>query len=148
MPSPLQDLDELVLKCRDKKAQAYIKEAVACYKAGSIRSSIVATWIAVSFDLIEKLKDLTLTGDKEAEKQLKEFEEARNNGDIAKSLKFEKEILVVARDKLEFFSHIEYIDLDRLQQDRNRCAHPSMTTEGEIFNPPAEFSKSTHKVGC
>ena len=87
MASPLSDLDELVLRCRDEKAKSYIRESVACYKAGAFRSAIVSTWIAVSFDIIDKLKDLALTGDKEAEKQLEEFEKARQAGDIAKSLK-------------------------------------------------------------
>lgn len=141
MASPLSDLDELVLKCRDDKARDYIKEAVSCYKSGAFRSAIVSTWIAVSFDIIDKLKDLSLAGDKEAEKQLEEFEKARKAGDIARSLKFERDILVVARDKLELISHIEFIDLERLQQDRNRCAYPSMTSAGEIFNPSAELAR-------
>ncbi|MDD5321633.1 MAG: hypothetical protein PHD43_13675 [Methylococcales bacterium] len=141
MASPLADLDELVLKCRDEQAKSYIKEAVSCYKSGAFRSAIVSTWIAVSFDIIDKLKDLSLTGDKEAEQQLDEFDKARKAGDIAKSLKFERDILEISRDKLELISHIEFIDLDRLQQDRNRCAHPSMTTDGEIFNPSAELAR-------
>mgnify|MGYP006074009337 CR=1 FL=1 len=68
MSSLLSDLDELVLKCRDEKTKSYIKESILCYKSGAFRSAIVSTWIAVSFDIIDKLKDLTLTGDKEAEK--------------------------------------------------------------------------------
>ena len=36
MASPLADLDELVLKCRDDKAKKYIKEAVECYKSGAL----------------------------------------------------------------------------------------------------------------
>ncbi|MET0076216.1 MAG: hypothetical protein ABW130_18345 [Candidatus Thiodiazotropha lotti] len=141
MASPLSDLDELVLKCRDEKAKSYIKESVSCYKSGAFRSAIVSAWIAVSFDIIDKLKDLSLAGDKEAEKQLEKFEKARKAGDIAQSLKFERDILVTARDKLELISHIEFIDLERLQQDRNRCAHPSMTSDGEIFNPSAELAR-------
>ncbi len=141
MASSLYDLDELVLKCRDEKAKSYIRESVSCYKSGAFRSTIVSTWIAVSFDIIDKLKELSLAGDKEAEKQLEEFEKARKAGDIAQSLKFERDILVIARDKLELISHIEFIDLERLQQDRNRCAHPSMTSDGEIFNPSAELAR-------
>lgn len=141
MASPLSDLDELVLKCRDQKAKDYIREAVACYKSGAFRSAIVSTWIAVSFDIIDKLKELSLAGDKEAEKQIDDFDKARRQGDIANSLKFEREILQVCRDKLELISHVEFIDLDRLQEDRNRCAHPSMTSDGEIFNPSAELSR-------
>ena len=141
MSSPLSDLDELVLKCRDQKAKDYIREAVACYKSGAFRSAIVSTWIAVSFDIIDKLKELSLAGDKEAEKQIEEFDKARRIGDITSSLKFEREILTICRDKLELISPVEFIDLDRLQQDRNRCAHPSMTSDGEIFNPPAELAR-------
>ena len=141
MASPLSDLDELVLKCRDQNAKDYIRDAVACYKAGAFRSSIVATWIAVSFDIIDKLKELSLAGDKEAEKQIDEFDNARRKGDIAHSLKFEREILAVCRDKMELISPVEFIDLTRLQEDRNRCAHPSMATDSEVFKPSAELAR-------
>lgn len=141
MASPLADLDELVLKCRNKNAKSYIKEAVSCYKVGAFRSSIVSTWIAVSFDIIDKLKELSLAGDKEAEKQIDAFEKARRVGDIATSLKFERDILGVCRDKLELISPVEFIDLNRLQEDRNRCAHPSMTIDSEVFNPSAELAR-------
>lgn len=141
MASALSDLDELVLKCRDQKAKSYIREAVACYKAGAFRSAIVSTWIAVSFDILDKLKELSLAGDKEAERQVESFDKARRIGDVANSLKFEREILAVCRDKLELISPVEFIDLDRLQEDRNRCAHPSMTSDGEVFNPSAELAR-------
>ncbi|PPD11553.1 hypothetical protein [Methylophilus sp.] len=141
MSSPLSDLDELVLKCRNQKAKDYIREAVACYKSGAFRSSIVSTWIAVSFDIIDKLKELSLSGDSEAEQQINDFDKARRIGDIVNSLKFEREILAVCRDKLELISPVEFIDLERLQQDRNRCAHPSMSSDGEMFNPPAELAR-------
>lgn len=141
MASPLSDLDELVLKCRDEKAKSYIREAVSCYKAGAFRSSIVSTWIAVAFDIIDKYKELSLAGDKQAELIMKAFEAARVGNDISASLKFERELLTKARDDFQLISHVEFTDLDRLQQDRNRCAHPSMTVDSEIFNPPAELAR-------
>ncbi len=121
----LADLDELILLCRDDRAKAYIAEAVASYRSGAFRSSIVGTWIAVCFDVIEKLRELALSGDKEAEKQVTELERTRKSGDITNALKFERELLELARDKFELISHVEFIDLQRLQEDRNRCAHPS-----------------------
>lgn len=141
MASPLADLDELVLKCRDEKALQYIKEAVNCYKSGAFRSAIVSTWIAVTFDLIDKFKELSSLGDKEAERQVEEIEKARRINDISRFLQLEREIIGVARDKLELISHTESIDLERLQEDRNRCAHPSMNLEGDIFNPSAELAR-------
>ena len=82
MASALSDLDELVLKCRDQKAKSYIREAVACYKAGAFRSAIVSTWIAVSFDILDKLKELSLAGDKEAERQIESFDKYLQKGEF------------------------------------------------------------------
>ncbi|MGL1903106.1 MAG: hypothetical protein OCC49_13280 [Fibrobacterales bacterium] len=141
MASFLSDLDELVLKCRDEKAKKYINEAILCYKAGAFRSAIVSTWIAVVFDLIEKLKELSLAEDPEGIVQYQKFEDAKDTGDISKSLELERNILTIAKDKLELISSIEFIDLDRIFQDRHRCAHPSMNIDGEIFNPPAELAR-------
>ncbi len=52
MSERLIDLDELVLRCRDKTTKDYIQEAVSCYRAGAFRSCIVSTWNAVVFDFI------------------------------------------------------------------------------------------------
>lgn len=141
MTSPLIDLDELILKCRDDRAKAYIAEAVASYRSGALRSAIVGTWIAVCFDVIEKLRELALSGDKEAERHAEELEKTRKSGDIAKALKFERGLLELARDKFELISHIEFIDLKRLQEDRNRCAHPSLISEDQVFSPSAELAR-------
>lgn len=141
MASQLEDLDELVLRCRDQKAKQYIFEAVASYKAGAHRAAIVATWIAVCFDVIEKIRELALAGDKEAEKQAQELELTRREGDLTRALKFERELLSNARDKFELISPLEYIDLERLQADRNRCAHPSLTADDQAYIPSAELAR-------
>lgn len=41
----------------------------------------------------------------------------------------------------EISSSLEHIDLDRLQQDRNRCAHPSMLADDQAFIPSAELAR-------
>lgn len=141
MASPLEDLDELTLRCRDDKARLYIGEAVASYRAGAFRSSIVACWIAVCFDVIEKLRELALAGDKEAERHVQEIDATRRAGDVTRALKFEKELLTIAKDKFELISPLEFIDLDRLQADRNRCAHPSLTADDQAYAPSAELAR-------
>lgn len=141
LSSPLTDLDELILRCRNDRAKSYLREAVASYRAGAFRAAIVATWIAVCFDFIEKLQELALAGDKEAENQIEELEKIRASGDLARALKFERELLVAARDKFELISPLEYIDLSRLQEDRNRCAHPSLVAEGVAYSPSAELAR-------
>lgn len=141
MASPLEDLDELTLRCRDVRAREYIKEAVTSYRAGAFRASIVSTWIAVCFDLMEKFRELSLAGDKEAEIQVQELEILRRSGDVTRALKFERQILQVAKDKFELISPLEFVDLERLQQDRNRCAHPSLTADEKAYSPSAELAR-------
>lgn len=141
MASPLEDLDELMLRCRDQRARLYIGEAVASYRAGAFRSSIVACWVAVCFDVIEKLRELALAGDKEAEKHVQEIDLTRRAGDVARALKFERELLVLAKDRFELISPLEFIDLERLQADRNRCAHPSLTSDDQAYAPSAELAR-------
>ncbi len=135
----LVDLDELVLRCRDDQARQYIAEAVACYKVGAFRSSIVSTWIAIIFDFIYKLRELELTGDTKASNRLEEFEKIRRNSDVTGSLNFEKKILDLAKDEFQLLSPLEYADLSRLLTDRNRCAHPSMNSIEDIYQPSAEL---------
>jgi len=141
MTSPLTDLDELVLKCRDERAKSYLREAVVSYRAGAFRAAVVATWIAVCFDFIEKLQELSLAGDQEAEKQIVELEKIRSSSDVSRALKFEKDLLIIAREKFELISPLEFIDLQRLQEDRNRCAHPSLVAEGQAYSPSAELAR-------
>ncbi|WP_146038658.1 hypothetical protein [Paracoccus sp. SY] len=136
----IEDLDELILKCRDRKARDYIREAVGSYRAGSYRSAIVATWIAVCFDLIGKLRELALAGDKEAENQVHELDEITRIEDFQRALKFERGIVDLAF-KMEMISPLEQVDLIRLQEDRNRCAHPSLNLDGERYAPPAELAR-------
>lgn len=141
MASALEDLDELTLRCRDEKARQYIAEAVASYRAGAFRSAIVAAWIAVCFDVVEKFRELALAGDKEAERQVQDIDATRRTGDLTRALKFERELLDLAKDKFELISPIEYIDLERLQADRNRCAHPSLTSDDQAYVPSAELAR-------
>lgn len=141
MTEYLIDLDELVLRCKDEEARKYIAEAVACYKAGAFRACIVTTWIAVVYDFVYKLRQLELTGDKNAIVKLQEFENARRSKTPELALNFEKKILDWARDEFEFLSAMQYSDLERLLTDRNRCAHPSMISAEEIYQPPAELAR-------
>ena len=147
------DLDELVLQCRSNQAKKYIAEAVACYHSGAIRSCIVATWIAVVFDFLEKLKHLELSGDAKAQRKNEEYEKYRFDRNIQALLKFERDVPILARDEFEFISHIECSDLERLLEDRNRCAHPSMNAADEIYSPSAEVARAhlrnavTHLLG-
>ncbi|MDM0003879.1 hypothetical protein QTI51_04150 [Variovorax sp. J22G73] len=137
----LSDLDELILKCPDPQSRAYIKEAIICYKNGAYRSAIVSTWIAICFDLIDKIRSLAEAGDGEAIKLNEQYDKIVASNDIVEALKFEKTLLDAAKDKLEFFSSLEYTDLKRISEDRNRCAHPSKDRDALAFAPTSELAR-------
>lgn len=136
------DLDELILRCRDKLSRKFIQEAVSCYRAGAFRSCIVATWNAVVFDFLHKLRELELLGDREAAKLLEEFDNLRSSGKQFRELwQFESSIPEIALTKFELISAVEKSDIERLFEDRSRCAHPSMTSLEEPFEATAELAR-------
>lgn len=139
MPVQLVDLEEASLAARDAVARKHYADAVACYHAGALRAAVVSLWTACVLDIVAKLRELALTGDKAAEQHLADFETMRVRGDVQASLAFEQDILEVARDKFEFLTRHETEDLERLRLDRHRCAHPSMNTSDEPYQPSPEL---------
>ena len=134
------DLDALVLACRDARSRELIAEAVACYRAGAFRASIVTTWIGVVFDFVHKLRELDVRGDKQARALLERFEKVRRENDVAGALRFEHDVLEQCA-VFEFVSPIQRTDLQRMYDDRNRCAHPAMRAEDERFDPTPELCR-------
>lgn len=147
MSATLQDVETLVLTCRSEQSREYVSEAVRCYKAGAYRAAIVNTWIAVVFDLIDKVRELALSGDAAAkaletqyETYLKQIEQGNDQG-LKGALEYERDILSTCRNKLQFFDQHQYLDLVRLKEDRHRCAHPSFQRVGEPYVPSAEQAR-------
>ena len=134
------DLDALALACRDGRSRELLAEAVACYRAGAFRSSIVMTWAAVVFDFVHKLRELDLGVDAQARTLLERFEQVRATHDLSGALKFEREVIEQC-GAFEFVSPLEKTDLQRLYDDRNRCAHPAMRAEDVRFDPPPELAR-------
>lgn len=143
----LTDLEELMLRCRSRGAKEHIREAVLAYKAGALRVSIVATWTAVVFDLIDKVRELAISGSADAQNWLNEYENHQmqfdkgNKAAIKQLLAFENDIIIAARDKFLLISHNEFIDLERLKDDRNRCAHPTFQRIETPYYPTAEQAR-------
>jgi hypothetical protein len=140
-PPGLSDVDALVLRCRNGKAKSYLAEAVTCLKAGAFRAAIVVTWVAVVHDLLAKLEQLALAGDKNAQTKLDEFNRIVAAGDIKASLDFERNLLEIARDQFELFGALAHTDLSRLRDDRHRCAHPSMIDSATDYRPSPELAR-------
>lgn len=142
MTQRLRNLEELVLSCRNDAAKEFIEEAVICYEAGAIRSAITATWTAVFFDLLAKARELGIGKDAQAQNLVDRFEKAETSGDISALLKIESGILKTVRDELELFSDFEFRDIVRIQEDRHRCAHPTLDGNGNKFIPSPELARA------
>lgn len=135
------DLDELIIRCRDKLAKKFIQEAVACYRVGAYRSCIVSIWNAVVFDFLHKLRELELFGNGEATSVLQKFEKLSLEKKVKELWQFESDIPDLAHAKFELISTVEKSDIERLFEDRSRCAHPSMTSLEEPFEATAELAR-------
>ena len=138
----ITDLNELILLCRSESARSHISEAVACYNARAYRAAIIATWIAVLFDFIHKLRELEMAGDSAAHQKLTTFDAARSANDLKASLEFERNLVDSARDDFQLISPVEAIDFQRLFDDRNRCAHSSMVSPDQPYMPSAELART------
>lgn len=147
MQETLADIEALTLRCRSDQSKSYIAEANQCYRAGAYRAAIVSTWVAVVFDLIDKIRDLSVSGDANAialEHKLTTYIGQINSGNqqgTSKALEFERNILATCRDKLQFFDQQQFVDLERLREDRHRCAHPSFQQVGVPYRPSAEQAR-------
>lgn len=147
MLDSISDIEVLALQCRSESSRLYVEEAIRCYKAGAYRASIVSTWIAVVFDLMDKIRELSVSGDAVAYSEHQRFEsyldqiDAGNEQGIKSALEFERLILKTCRDSFQLFDQHQYTDLDRLREDRHRCAHPSFQRLGQPYMPSPEQAR-------
>tara|TARA_R110000765_G_scaffold361316_2_gene451521 strand:- start:1327 stop:2619 length:1293 start_codon:yes stop_codon:yes gene_type:complete len=143
----LSDLEELYLSCRSPRARGHIKDALTAYRGGAYRAAIVSTWIAVVFDLVDKMYEMALTGDAEAKSQVSSFEAIQKSisdksaEGYKRSIKFERDVLDTFFDRFAFFDSQQMLDMRRLREDRHRCAHPSYQEGDVVYEPTAELAR-------
>lgn len=138
------DLETLVAQVWSPDVRPLVEEAWRCYNAGAIRSSIAATWSAVSADIIVKLIRLADEGDKKAEQFRKDVTDAQEKGLTSDGVRAMQKIEASLVDKAVAFELIDSIgkrELDRIREDRHLCAHPSLRTAGEVYNPRPEAAR-------
>lgn len=139
MHQHLTDLDALALTVREPRSRDYIQEAIATYRAGAYRPAIVATWVAVAFDLIIKLREIAAAGDGKATAEMATFDGLVKAGDQGKLQGYEAGLLLKARRDFGFLNTQDVLYLERLKEDRNHCAHPSFYGDQGLFAPTSEL---------
>ncbi len=144
----LTDIDSLMLAVRDPESRRLIGEALSAYRGGALRSAIVSTWIAVDYDIITKARELSAHGDAVATTVVQEIEQAIQKNNVKNLQAIESDLLSTANTKLQLFAPHEHEDLNRLQRDRNLCAHPAFATEDALFQPTPELVRThiTHAL--
>jgi len=142
----LSDIDALLLSVRDKESRRLIEEASSAYRGGAYRSAVVSTWIAVVYDIVAKARELAAKGEGEARVFVGEIDGAiaksRATKDYRDTQTIERDLLLTAKDRLQIIAEHEFTDLDRLQKDRNSCAHPAFIADNELFQPTAELTRA------
>jgi hypothetical protein len=139
MDGRLTDLDALSLTVRNPLTRDYIDEAVRAYRVGSSKAAIVAIWVAVTFDIIAKIRELAGQGDGQAAAFVNAWDTNVQANNIDKLLAMERDLLAKAEVDFGFIDSIARRHFERLQADRHLCAHPAFTSEGELFSPEPEL---------
>lgn len=139
MDGRLTDLDALALTVRNPLTRNYIDEAVKAYRAGSCKAAIVAIWVAVTFDIIAKIRELAGQGDAQATAFVSAWDTNVQANNVEKLLAMERDLLAKAEADFGFIDSIAKRHFERLQADRHLCAHPAFTSEGELFSPEPEL---------
>lgn len=140
--SRLADLEELVNQVPDPSIRAYSEEALTCYQAGAYRSSIVSLWIAIVFDLFQKITFIAQQhNDPAAKACLQQIDRMRADPDKKQAGKWEAELLEHAYERVKLLTSQEYTHLKRIQQDRHLCAHPALDRDEKLFQPSAELAR-------
>jgi hypothetical protein len=120
-------------------------ESVVSYQTGNYRAAILSAWIAVTYDIISKLRELAAGNDSNARRFVEDLDNAAAQHNIPQLQRIEAGLLEQALRDFEFLSLHEHTDLARLRDDRHLCAHPTLTRDDTLFQPTPELVR-THIV--
>jgi hypothetical protein len=140
------DLERQASRVRNADIRRLLDDALRCYNAGAFRSSIAATWTAVSADIIDKIIELADGGDGDAQQFRATVDEARALGisspDGVRAMQRIEDVLLDKAERFELIDSVGVRELNRIRQDRNLSVHPSLRPLGEPYDPPAEVARA------
>jgi hypothetical protein len=138
----LADLDAELLRIRDLRSRVYFGDALKCYRAGAFRAAISLTWIAVTYDLIRKYRELDGLGDAEARAFLASWDASVAANNVAKLLDLERSLLDHAHRKMAIVDTMGLRTLKRLYEDRHLSAHPAFASRDDLYEPSDELVRA------
>ncbi|CAN7548590.1 hypothetical protein [Pararhizobium sp. LjRoot238] len=143
----ISNFEELVIRASNEGSRNNIGEAIRCYEAGSFRAAIVSAYVAMCFDLIDKLRQLASAGDGKAKVEIEKLDryyeqlKGGNSATFKDLLEFERRLLDLFFIDFDFFDIHQFEELKRLRDDRNKCAHPSVLPTGQHYSPSPELAR-------
>lgn len=140
----MRDLEEHIARVHNAEVRPLVREAYRCYTAGAARAAIVLTWTAVCADLIDKARVLQERGEAQAGALNTDVDSAQGSldTDAVRAMQRVENSLLDTAVELELIDVTQRLQLERLKDDRNLCAHPSLRPLGELFEPPLEYARA------
>jgi hypothetical protein len=141
----LSEIEADIAGVWNQGSRPFVDEAWRCYNAGAIRTSIAAIWTAVIADIIAKITHLADDGDPAAMMFADKIDQAQQQGLQREGVQAMQRVESALLDKALEFEFIDSIDkqsLERIQQDRNLCVHPSLRPFGETYSPPPAVARA------
>jgi hypothetical protein len=129
-----KELKELADNVINPITKQLFLDALKCSDNDQYRASIVMLWICVFYDLMMKIKELGDSGINSAKQYFEKFESHRNKNDTKNLSKIESEIIEEAFS-LSMISSYEKEEIERLREDRNKCAHVIPDTNDNLYEP-------------
>jgi hypothetical protein len=126
------DFDEILVNVNNPQIKKYLAESIKSYAVGNYRSAIISVWIASMFDLVKKFKILVEEREPSAVTAWGHLEPK-----ITDHKNWERELICKAKS-VGMLSIYEADTLERLNETRNRYAHPSFDDVGTLFDPTPE----------
>ncbi|WP_188189457.1 hypothetical protein [Nonomuraea sp. SYSU D8015] len=140
----MADVESLIGQVWSPDVRPLAEEAWRCYNAGATRACITMTWSAVTADIITKLVRLADDGDGQAVFFRTTLTEAQKKGLTKEGVRAMQAIEASLLEKAVEFELIDSIgsrELERIREDRNLCAHPSLRMLGDVYEPRPEVAR-------
>lgn len=99
----ISNFEELTIRAANEGSRENIREAIRCYETGSFRAAIVSAYVSMCFDLLDKLRQLSESGDGKAKAEIDKLDKYNDQLKLGNTSVM-KEILEFEKGLLDLFS--------------------------------------------
>lgn len=129
----IPSLDELMNHIHDARSKESMKEVLSCFYSDNLRSAVVMLYATVVSDLYYKISDLVAIYNDAGAEQIKQYVD-KEWQDHPKSPAWETEMPKKCWEIKKILTNDSYAHFCHLQDERNLCAHPVITSH-DLYRP-------------